>query len=1070
MTKSLFSFAALLLAGAWLSAAAAAPILNVTPQSAPDFPEAVDLWIPGGTPVAGNINSEGCADSFSGRILRKLDRAPESGRFTARYEFDVPEEGDYLFFAALIQQGRAHASPVAFRFDDEPFRPVQPSNAQRECWGVSKAISWDTLGIEHLTAGKHSLEFEVTQKSQLGTWSFMCDGIAAIRTGGWKTIQIKQFEAPERAAAGETVELQLETEGGSALCEVLLSLGDDVAVRCGLFLRSGKLVIPFKLPDVLGANTYRLSLVPVEAPENILAERVIEIPRPVSSQPAASIAAVKADVEKYSIRFAAPAAAAGTACVAAEIDGKLYAVDARPFDAGATEVNGTYSEEFLQVVSGYVAQLFFRITPGGAEPEREIELRFPGNPRKLPIPFNNGVLADRDNVRHFWYIDRDHNYIFDGKPYTPFGGMWCPDTLLSTSTDPAAVNRNLDHDRQVLTALLSYDIRDFYLNMSSPAPVWVKQKFIDFLEENNVQYGYQLSAGSGDEVPCFFITRDKENPAGNYQVLLRGSYSGGKVVAELPKTYKVLGLLIVPDVPTPEWCRFVNFTDTEGKDQRSGIIDLETVQDFSDRRQVAFPAELPLAENSTVLLIPLLHSKLHNANLWSPERRAEIKQRMAWVGVVKWGGNLRCFVDPICNETNMVNGTENLRQYTDFINADFVKYLQDRYPTLDSLNRAWATGLPDYESAARIIPLPIADKLYLLDPAAGRVYRTDPEKSFAWIDYQDMIRTSYADYADEIAMELKRMADVPVIFKSVGVIGEKMSISRTYKGYDGVGFEVYLNQCQPEPAATGAGAARAEAEAAAHTMWKVGTEVGNSAAVQNDGVKFFKSEAELRTLTANLAKLGVKGFYYFGIDLKPGNLWSNHGYHDFPEGMEWVARSKRDFAQGTPATPRNYVFPGGYTWWWWTTRFQCVYGYEPTRLAQSVKIGNVYFSNTNVLPEEFNAVLVNLPRPPFSRYYAPEIERALNSGNKVYYVGSREDLGGIPALDNFFTSERISFPDGSSAQVLRAATGTEMLAAEDGRPWAIRNGNLTIVSREPETTTDHSGAEMTHYLREILEK
>lgn len=227
-----------------------------------------------------------------------------------------------------------------------------------------------------------------------------------------------------------------------------------------------------------------------------------------------------------------------------------------------------------------------------------------------------------------------------------------------------------------------------------------------------------------------------------------------------------------------------------------------------------------------------------------------------------------------------------------------------------------------------------------------------------------------------------------------------MNVSRRYLGYDGVGFECYLNQ--GIPGETGGGASRAEAEASEHTMWKVGTEIGHSAAVGNDGTKFFRDEAELRGMAENLARLGVSGFYFFGFDLKPGNLWSNHNYHDFPEGLAWAARIDREFAapgrKPVAATPRNYVFPGGSTWWWWITRHMAFHGREQNLIPQSARLAAKpleWYSSTNTLPEEFDAVIINCPNPPFSRYYAEEIGRALESGRQVSYVGA------VPTSERF---------------------------------------------------------------------
>ena len=69
-----------------------------------------------------------------------------------------------------------------------------------------------------------------------------------------------------------------------------------------------------------------------------------------------------------------------------------------------------------------------------------------------------------------------------------------------------------------------------------------------------------------------------------------------------------------------------------------------------------------------------------------------------------------------------------------------------------------------------------------------------------------------------------------------------------------------------------------------------------------------------------------------------------------------------------------------------------------------------------------------------------------------------------------FTDEFITFPDGSMAQVLKAEKGAETLAEENGKPWAIRNGNLVIASRLPEKMPEKDATSLLQYLKMVLQK
>lgn len=1048
--------AALLLPGAGTPAAA--------PKTAPDFPQQADLWINGGSPVKTDMGRERVADSFSGTILRKLDRLPETGEFSAVYEFQVSRTGEYDFFAALIAQKRPHSSPVEFRFDGDGWREAPATPPGAPAWGVSNAVTWTPLGSRKLKAGKHTLSFRITRRAQLGSWSFMCDGIAGFRKGVWKNASIDGFRAPADITPGTTAVVTYRQAGEAFPAELRLTFAGEPAVSLGVMSRNGENRFRIDLPEQLPPGRYRFELVPLDAPGTALAGTGAELPRPPVPPPA-RLASAELDGCRYALKFEEGRTAPVLAMAFAE-DGKLYG--ASRLDAAA----GDLPEALTELARGRKIEVRFRPLPAADGNLVSCRLTLPGPARKLPKPVNYGGFTDRDGVLHTWYMNREFEYIFDGERYFPVGGMWCPDTLISPDNDPAGIAARLEKDLATLRAIRQGGLDDVYLNLSTQAPLRVRQLFIDMLEREGIHYGYQLTAGGGSAIPSFFITRDRPDAPGNYRGLTRGTYASGRITGRFPAEQKLAGLLVVDPARPQNGAKFAAFTDKVGKDLRHGIIDLETEQDFDKLREITFPIELDSPDNSEVILIPLLESKMHHENLWDAEEFAALKKRLSWIGRISWGGKLRFFVDPIRNETDMVNGTENLRQYTPAINRAFAEYLKKRYRTVGKLRQEWHIPAGSFEEAARLIPLRTDRRCFWIDPETGRILVGDPDRTFAWIDYQEMIRITYAALADEIAAYLKSLVNVPVVFKSVGVIGEKMNVSRRYLGYDGVGFECYLNQ--GIPGETGGGASRAEAEASEHTMWKVGTEIGHSAAVGNDGTKFFRDEAELRGMAENLARLGVSGFYFFGFDLKPGNLWSNHNYHDFPEGLAWAARIDREFAapgrKPVAATPRNYVFPGGNTWWWWITRHMAFHGREQNLIPQSARLAAKpleWYSSTNTLPEEFDAVIINCPNPPFSRYYAEEIGRALESGRQVSYVGSRSDLGTIPPLDRFFTEETIRFADGSTAQVLKPLPGAVVLAAENGRAWALRAGNLTIVSRTPDKPPVNRADDFLRYLSEF---
>jgi hypothetical protein len=1027
----------------------AEPALPLTPKTCKDITQVAEIWINGVTPVQTNIGTDKCANSFSGKILRILSRKPDKKEFLVKYKFESKKAGTYKFYAALIHQGTSYASPVKYRFDKEDWQKIIPVKGKRISWGVSTAINWESLGIKKLSAGLHTVEFRFNKKARNGNWSFMCDGIIGLRQDAKKKIKIDRITVNSKPQPGKPVSVKVIVSGDSQSTTAVLSLGKQTISSLPVFLQNGSNKFSLPLPKYLGANNYQLTLHSISDSKQIYGQCILTIP----VAPSVTIPGVLKDTQvqgnRYTIAFAFPLKDDAIICCFLSINQKVYAVEVIRAKKGQSRLTGKFSKQFVKTAAGRTVKLVFYACPGIKSNKLSLACKFPGSSQPLPKPINYGIFVDRYGLSHPWYMNHRYQYIFDGKIYFPVGGMWCPSTLISRSVNPAIIKKHIEHDQKTLDNILKFGLNDVYLNLSHVAPLWVRQYFIDMLERKGINYGYQLNGGGKHKIPAFFITRDKPKGGKRWQGLIHGQYSDGKITARLPKSYKALGFLIIPDTATPDKCFMVSFKDSEGKDTRHHIIDLETAQNYQKIRPVSVKVNLPLANGSKVIIVPLLESKMHHSNLWDPAQRKRIMERLSWIKDIQWGPRLRCFIDPLCNETNMVNSTENLRQYTSDINNDFATWLKNKYKNISRLRDNWKTKVSSFAEAARLIPLRINDKLWLCDPASGRIYKSSLKNSMAWIDYNDMIRETYAAYTDDFAIKIKSLVNIPVINKSVGVHGAKTHISRKYLGWDGTGYEIYLNQGFPPEG--GGGASRAEAEASSHTMWKVGTELGHSAQVGNGGAKFFKTESDIQKIARELALSGVKGFYFFGFDLKPGRMWGNHNYHDFPTGLKWVKRIKAEYADGTkPASPSSFIYPGGYGWWWWTTRWESIYDYEQNTIPQSVRInGNEWGSNTDILPDEFKRVIINCPNPPFSIKHARKINQLIKANKNVVYLGFRNDLGIIKELDKYFTNNKVNFNDGSVAQVLKRLPDTRILAEKDGKPWAVRNRNLLIISRNP---------------------
>ena len=1029
--------------------------LDLNPDNCKGIASVADIWIPATKAAQTNLPQWSERDSFTGRILRVLSKEDKKEGFSAMFEFVVTEAAEYSLYAALIHQGTPYSSPVEYRINNGNWQKIIPVKGQRISWGLSNAVNWESLGVHRLTKGKHQLELRITEKAKNGNWSFMYDGIIGFNTE--KKVNISDLKALNTFSPGKEFTVEFNSDVDLATGSLALLMGSSVVLERKNQFKSGKNTVSINIPDILGGNAYSLQLQSTTNTGKPFASIKLEVPGPENQYELIELENVQIAEGRYKITLGKKNNSPGKICAFLFIDEKLYCVDVLSVSAGSTELTGKFSENFQNVARGHKAEVMFIASPGKNRGTINEKYSFGGAVSGLPKPMNYGIFTDANEIRHPWYITHDWKYMFDGSEYFPVGGMWCPGTLINGTSNIKTITQNIKRDRDTISKLKNHNINDVYLNLSLTAPLWVRQYFVDMLEQEEIYYGYQLCGGGGSTIPSFFITHDVQDPEKSWSNIARGRYYDGKIEVELPKTYNVAGMLVIPEDPEQrEKVHMLAFYDEDGKDLRHHIIDLETVADYKQTRKVSVSQILPIRNDSKVIVVPLLNAKMHHANFWDPRERSKISDSVSWIKDIKWGSRLRCFIDPAKNEAHMLNATENLRQYTEHINGEYVEWLKNKYKNIDALQKSWKVNVQDFATASRLIPFREQEQLFLIDPQTGILYASDLNSSLAWLDYNDMIRDSYGAYNDKLAIAIKEIVDVPVVIKSVGVVGSPTHISRTYRGFDGIGYEMYLNQGFPP--AVGGGASRAQAEVSAHTMWKVGTEIGHSANVKNDGVRFFENEKSIRMMAHELALSGVRGFYFFGIDLKPAHLWENHNFNNFPQGMEWVRQIKNDYAgKNLKVSPSSFCYPGGYCFWWWTTRWKSLYGYEANSIANSFRIkGDEWASNTDILPDDFKRVVINCPYPPFSIKYGPEIERIIKEGKNVIYLGNRNDVGSIPELDKFFTNESIKFADGSVAQALKSLYGTEILAHENGKIWAIRNKNLIIVSRTPITGRKHN--------------
>ncbi len=1019
--------------------------LNFTPKQSREIITNADVWINGGKMDSGNIGTVLCQDSFSGKLAYVLSNSLSIRKYlNARYCFKLKKGGKFIFNAALVKQGTSYASPVEFRLDEQAWTSVTPPKENTNSWGISNAISWIYLGKFNLQPGDHSIEFRFNKKSMAGTFSFMCDGIVGLRADT-EHFQLDDLAMKGDAVPGKGLEFSFRSISNGWL-KATLQLRKEIVTGKVFSATKGLNTVFLLLPKFMGGDCYSLIITPFAKPNDILATEKVSISEPEQVMIIDSIKKISFNKKNCQIVLDSPASTDLLVVGLGFVDQKLYTTEIFKIRKNMEKIDASLTVESIKVSTGRNTNWHFHLVPGTVASVKKNDFKISGYPVPLDKPMNYGIFIDSSGLAHPWFMNRDSQYVFDGKIYFPVGGMWIPDTLISSATDEESIYNNLKHDRKVLQDLMSMGINDIYLNLALRAPIWLRQYFIDILEKANIKYGYELCAAGKKRIPSFFITRDKSNNEAKWQGLLRGIYDeDGKLSVEIPQTYKVIGAILLPDIPNPTWCKFVQFTS--GNDSRISCFDLEVAQSFKNTKKVYFKIDLQAKVGAKFILIPLIDAKMQHDNLWDPQERKGLKDRLEWVKDIKWGPNFRFLIDPIQGEAHMLNATENLRQYTSEINADFSCWLRNKYHSTDALQKAWGNAISDFDLASRLVPLRLGTSLFLADPEGGKVFSVPLKNSQAWIDYNNMIRKTYSSYQDDIFIYVKGLVNIPVISKCVGAHASEMNISKKYLGCDGIGFEVYGGMLA-------SGARVAVAEACTHTVWKVGTEIGHLSCAGNGGVKFFKNYTDIRKKVDELAQLGISGFYFFGFDLKPVKVWENHNCHDFPKGLKWISKIKNDYIAGkgmqAQKKPYSYIYPGGFCWWRPITRFKAIYDYERNEIPMTVSIKNGEWGcSTDVIPTDVKRVVVNCEHPPFSIKHASVIGNLIKNNKKVIYLGMREDLGTIPELDIFFSSDMINFSDGSKAQVLHKLPGVSVLAEERGMAWAIRKKNLLIVSRAP---------------------
>lgn len=654
-----------------------------------------------------------------------------------------------------------------------------------------------------------------------------------------------------------------------------------------------------------------------------------------------------------------------------------------------------------------------------------------------PVIVTTGCYTDKYGVPHHWHINKAHTLIWDGQPFMPAGGMFIYD-------------RDWNLVKAQLDLLKHYGVRDIYLHLGVNQPYLWKdysdddyaffQKTIDYLDDNGFTYGIEFQAleakGPGYSYPRGGARVDNVTTSGTVRAEEKEARSA---------------VFIVHDKETGQ----VVQTGTARVD--GDYLEADVVVPREGNYRVVFAADRP-CPNDFVMYY------------WGDEYQRYVEKVRSHYSKVRLGPGFRFLVDPLWNEMNTNHGF--LPSAPAFA-EQFASWLQQRYGTVEELNRAWrplGAPWPTFSAAGSTISVERIDdtltgKLmqYAYSRTAKRFYTMEACSSQFNYDVREFIGRSLLHYCNDIADQWKKLNDVPVIYKGFSDV-DWWHINDTglASGHDGLGMESYGTG---EPMLLFMAAhLYGECEQATKTTWLIVTETGegnhqDACLSRNKPIGY---SDRLGTMYANFNALisgGAKGIYQYNMIGGRGmqEPWTDNISRD-PRQLEWLGTYARilrnaealvDYkpdmyfrypALFNPCNMELYSEPCGdfYNMGGWCWR-------EPIQHSQNNLWIVPSFSLRPITPTS----IVNLENAPASERFADELTSALESGKRITLIGFRKDRGSIPLVDHYYTDRFAVNERGRRFQALRPTPSSRILnATASGEVWNLIDGKLQINSEE----------------------
>lgn len=652
---------------------------------------------------------------------------------------------------------------------------------------------------------------------------------------------------------------------------------------------------------------------------------------------------------------------------------------------------------------------------------------------------------------HFWYVNQNHALIWDGEPYIPIGGMYCSNYVLGFDiNNPQGNKTRWDEEIARLEEFKKQGIKHVYINSNrylENFPGWAWETYFDLLEQYDIKYGLQI--GTGIKESEYYAVRS------NVEKLEANASDSGVVTLEKAVTY-TLGSIIESS------CVYVVIDSETGEPVDSG----EGSAAIAESGNMLYSANINVPKKGSYKVYFTPRVKTSSNNIVDPFCNKEklIKSYTDFANAYMAGDNFRDFIDILANETGFTNWVEGIRLDGKDAHGAYVKWLTEKYKTVDAVNEAWAMKdkIPDMDTAADLMPVYTDTEkqiMYCEDITTHKIYISDAHYGLLWDDYIDFRESTWAELNNEMSDIIKSTpnTNVPVVIKHISILEDYNVQKNTYGGVDGLGGEIYGDF---DTATAKRTYPYSEVEQSAKTMWFVITECNteeNMVLKTNEGPVVYESEEYMHQFFDDHMNDGAKGIYDF---LVFGNFFSTlpvYSYHSKPEAYTWSKnyreKTEKNAAQ-IASTQRqngvkqNYFYPGGQSWWYMPNKRNAALSNDDYVQVRPFMFGGEVVLQTFNPNVDKDILFTNLEDSPASKRWGGQLNEYIKNkpeNEKVVYLGLRKDLGEIPEIDKYFTDEFIQNGE-ETIQVLKPTETSEIIFQTDGKVWGLKDGNIYIVS------------------------